>query len=95
MSTVRSRETPRVRQFMDLVKNQDYRCALTGRPLTPEVTALDHRIPVSRGGSIDALENMQAIIEEVNRAKHTMTNEEFIAMCREVVAWADREKTAT
>lgn len=75
-----------------MLEKQSYRCALTGRPLAPENTSLDHLIPVSRGGA-HCLGNGQLLQTEVNRAKAALTNDEFIALCREVVAWADRSTT--
>lgn len=72
-----------------MLQSQGFRCALSGRPLEPEVASLDHARPVVRGGSHD-IANLQIVHCEVNSAKGTMTNEEFIAMCRDVVAHADR-----
>jgi CRISPR/Cas system Type II protein with McrA/HNH and RuvC-like nuclease domain len=46
---------------------------------------LDHILPVSRGGK-HSIENAQVLHKEVNRAKGTLTNEEFIQLCHEVVA---------
>jgi len=71
-----------------MLERQHYCCALSGRPLTPDSTALDHILPVSRGGG-HTLENVQVLSTAVNRAKHTLTNEEFIQLCREVVAHVD------
>ncbi len=71
-----------------LLELQQYRCALTGRPLTPETASLDHIVPVRCGGE-HAIENAQVLHKDVNRAKTTMTSEEFICLCREVVAHAD------
>lgn len=72
-----------------LLARQEYRCALTGRHLRPEEASLDHVIPVSRHGP-HRLENAQVLHKDVNRAKGARTNPEFIALCRDVVAWADR-----
>jgi len=71
---------------MSLLNEQSYSCALTGRTLTPETAALDHIVPIQRGGK-HALENTQVLHNDVNRAKGTMTNEEFVAMCGDVVRW--------
>lgn len=71
---------------MDLIKMQSYRCALTGSVLTPEDAELDHKIPLSKGGT-NQLGNLQWIAKEVNKAKGRMTNEEFVAMCKQVAAY--------
>lgn len=67
-----------------LLEWQTYRCALTGRPLTPDTASLDHILPV-RGGGAHTIDNVQVLHKEVNRAKATMTAEGFIRMCHEVV----------
>jgi hypothetical protein len=77
-----------------LVEFQQYRCALTGRTLTPETASLDHIVPVRCGGE-HAIENAQVLHKEVNRAKTTMTSEEFIRLCREVVAHVDSHISPT
>jgi len=72
-----------------LLEYQQYRCALTGRALTPETAALDHIVPIRSNGQ-HVIENTQVLHKDVNRAKGTLTNAEFIALCREVVAHMDR-----
>jgi len=76
---------------LNLLEYQGYRCALTGRALTPQTTALDHIVPIRQGGE-HVIENTQVLHKEVNRAKGSLSNEEFLAMCREVVRWAGSEK---
>lgn len=72
----------------ELIETQGGCCALTGRELTPHSAVLDHKIAVSRGGR-HTIENAQILHKIVNRAKHTLTNDEFIQLCREVVAHVD------
>ena len=76
------------RSVMELIARHQYRCALTGRALTPADASLDHVIPISRGGP-DRIENAQLVHRAVNRAKGALTNEEFVQLCREVVAWSE------
>lgn len=78
-------ETVTGKQIMELIETQQYRCALSGRELTPETASLDHVIPLSRGGKHD-ISNLQVLDHQVNAAKGTMTMEEFTAMCGDVVA---------
>lgn len=77
-------------EVLKLLKKQAYCCALTGRKLTPDAAALDHIVPISRGGEHCA-RNAQVLHDAVNRAKGTLTNEDFIQICREVVAHVDRD----
>lgn len=75
-------------QVMGLLNAQSFCCGLTGWELTPHTAALDHRMPVSRGGE-HTIANAQVLHEVVNRAKGTLTNEEFITLCRAVVSHAE------
>jgi hypothetical protein len=74
-------------ELMRLLKQQDYRCALTGEKLTPNTAELDHKTPKSKGGE-DTLDNLQWLDRTVNRMKGRLTTEEFIAICKRVVQWA-------
>lgn len=76
-----------------LLEWQRFRCALTGRSLMPDTASLDHIVPVRCGGD-HLIENVQVLHKEVNRAKTTMTNEEFVNLCREVVAHVGRHPEA-
>lgn len=77
-----------------LLERQGYRCALTGRRLTPETAALDHIVPLRFGGE-HVIENTQVLHKDVNRAKNSMTNIEFARMCEEVAeAWRRRVSSA-
>ena len=80
-----------IQQLLSLVEGQGYRCAMTGRPLTPETASVDHIIPCRRGGK-RAIENIQIVHKDVNRAKGTMEIGEFVSLCRDVVAWADQNQ---
>jgi 5-methylcytosine-specific restriction endonuclease McrA len=68
-----------------ILNRQSYRCALSGMPLTPDDLALDHIVPVSEGGDFSA-SNAQFVTKTVNRAKHTMSQQEFILMCRRIAS---------
>ncbi len=73
------------KKIMDLIERQKFRCALSGRELTPETASLDHVTPLSRGGSHE-LSNLCVVDYQINTAKGTMTVEEFLAMCRDVAS---------
>jgi len=74
-------------ELMQLIDTQEYRCALSGVLLTPETSSLDHKTPISSGGS-DAIDNLQWVSNEVNRAKGSMNQDAFIEMCRLVSQWS-------
>ena len=77
------------KNVLRLLDFQKRRCALTGRQLEPETASLDHIVPVRCGGA-HAIENTQLLHKNVNRAKSTMTNDEFVQMCHEVALHAAR-----
>jgi 5-methylcytosine-specific restriction endonuclease McrA len=66
-------------------------CSLTGRSinlLDSRSYQLDHIMPRAKGGD-NSLDNCQLTCREANQAKHELTTEEFIALCREVVSHFD------
>ena len=67
-----------------LLEYQQYHCALSGRKLTPQIAALDHIVPIRYDGE-HTIENTQVLHKDVNRAKGSLTNSEFIQLCHEVV----------
>jgi len=73
-------------EVVELVQRQGYLCAISGRKLTPETASLDHIIPFSRGGE-HSIRNVWVVDHQVNIAKGTMSLEEFLAMCEDVVRW--------
>lgn len=72
-----------VTALMSLLRKQDFKCALSGVKLTPSIMAADHIIPVSDGGE-HVIGNVQLVTEQVNKAKGTMPNGVFVAMCQQV-----------
>jgi 5-methylcytosine-specific restriction endonuclease McrA len=71
------------KQILDLIKRQDYKCALSGRALTPETASIDHIVPLSRGGA-HSLENIWIVDVTMNAMKGTLLVEEFVAACKDV-----------
>jgi 5-methylcytosine-specific restriction endonuclease McrA len=75
-------------QVSRLWYNQRGRCALTGRKMDRSAQ-LDHILPKVRGGN-DSVENLQWVCEAANIAKRHMTEEEFTALCADVMSWIGR-----
>lgn len=67
-----------------MLERQGFACAVSGRPLAPETAALDHIMPLGRGGA-HSLENVWIVHHQINAAKGTLTLDEFTALCRDVV----------
>ncbi len=67
-------------------------CYLTGAPIDlsePSTYSLDHIIPASRGG-LSTLDNMGLTTQKANQAKGDMTPQEFLDLCKAVVANANK-----
>jgi hypothetical protein len=76
-------------QLKELVERQKYKCALSGLSLTPETAQLDHVVALSDGGS-NCIDNLQWLDAVVNRAKGTMSQDDFVMMCVRVAKHARR-----
>lgn len=73
------------KQVFELVRAQGFRCALSGRELTPETASLDHIVPLAQGGE-HSMNNVWCVDHRINLAKGTLSVDEFVAMCRDVVS---------
>lgn len=78
------------RRLAQLMERQGYKCALTGEELTPKTSGLDHIVPVKLGGE-NTIENVQFVTRDVNKMKNTLSQSEFVSICRKVVEWQDRQ----
>ena len=74
-----------VHSLRNLLESQGHRCALTGDRLSPDIAELDHKVPLSMGGTND-LANLQWVCKEANRAKGAMDNESFIQLCQKIAS---------
>jgi len=81
-----------ISDLKEMLKKQNYRCPLTGNLLTPVNCAMDHIVPLCKGGS-HTKDNAQLVTTEINKAKGGLLEEEFIELCRKVVDYADRKRT--
>lgn len=69
-----------------LAKKQKCKCALTGVKLTNDDISPDHIVPISKGGSSD-ISNIQLVIKSANLAKHTLSENEFIQLCIDILIY--------
>lgn len=83
----------RVAELRQLLEAQGFKCAMTGRELTPATAAFDHKVPLSRGGS-HSLDNAQILDADVNATKGSLTVDDFVQLCEQVVAWKDSRRDA-
>jgi len=59
-------------------------CALTGVKLSRDNISVDHIIPRSKGGK-NVPSNIRLTTRDVNWFRRTMTDEELLVMCKQVV----------
>lgn len=72
------------KDFYAMLDRQNYRCALSGRELTPENTDAEHIIPLDQGGT-HTLENIYLIVREAARLKRHLTEKEMIRLCFDIL----------
>ena len=82
-STKRRSALVTAKQLQEKLKDQSFKCALTGMELTPALSSLDHVDPRSLGGD-DDIANLQIVLPCVNKAKGTMSQRQFVSMCHAV-----------
>lgn len=78
------------RKFSDYEKKTVYakadgKCALCGKPVKFKKMTVDHKIPLSQGGT-NAMENLQLSCRSCNLMKSGLTETEFYQKCREMLA---------
>lgn len=83
MKTITKRSRLTRSDLQNKLAEQEFKCALTGLPLTPQTAWLDH-IDAKAVGGCDDRENVQIVLAAVNRAKTTMSQSQFVAMCHAV-----------
>lgn len=80
-----------VKSLVEKLGRQGGKCPYTGESIEIGVNAeLDHIKPKSRFPDlIDDLDNVEWVSSRINRAKHHLTKEEFVDLCRCVTKYAD------
>ncbi|MCB1175841.1 MAG: hypothetical protein KDK39_19860 [Leptospiraceae bacterium] len=74
----------RAQHFYELLENQAYRCALTGRELTPENTTAEHIIPLRTHGE-HRYDNIYLVDEQVSKIKRYLTDEDVVELAAEII----------
>jgi hypothetical protein len=71
-------------ELWGLAKKQKLKCALSGRQLTNLNISPDHIIPISKGG-IHSISNIRLVDRDINIARQSLSDEEFIQLCKDVI----------
>ena len=74
-----------------LLIEQDFRCAISGVQLNPQIAEGDHITPLSRDGAGHGEKNVWIVDKKVNQMKGTMEYDELIEMCELILQ--NREET--
>ena len=77
--------TVTAKQLSICYKKQKGFCALTGRKLTSHNISPDHIQHKSKGG-LCSIENIRLVVKDVNFARHTLEDIDFIQLCKDVVS---------
>ena len=73
-------------EVLRLLERQGYRCPRTGRQLVPGLNAsLDHIMSISQGGT-NAIENLEMVDLNYNRAKNVMSHQDLLQLCRDILS---------
>lgn len=72
-------------EVRDLYKSQNGLCAFSFLPIHRGTAHLDHKMPISRGGS-HTIENLQWLHKQINWMKNDMSMPEFVDIFNRVVA---------
>jgi len=74
----------------NIAKQQEYKCAYSGKRLVPGLNmSLDHKQPIAGYPELaNDVNNVQWVTWDVNRAKGTLSHDEFISLCTAVASQA-------
>lgn len=86
-TVVATQKTATAKELGELLVSQGYECAACRRGLSPDTAEIDHLIPRSDGGG-HAATNLQWLCKPCNRAKGSLSMDEFVDMCRRIAAHA-------
>lgn len=86
----------RRKKFTDYEKKTIYakgngRCAICGRPIDFNSMTVDHKIPLSKGGT-NELSNLQPACPTCNFLKNGLTMDELEEKMRKIIAYQRKQK---
>ncbi len=84
LTTKNDKFTFKASHFRVLLTKQEYRCKLTNRELTPEVTFAEHIIPLRKGGT-HSEDNICLVHEILYRMKRYHSIQEIVEMSADVI----------
>ncbi|WP_032929062.1 HNH endonuclease [Leptospira santarosai] len=76
--------------FYRILNNQEKKCMLTGRELTPENTNAEHILPLRRGGKHEK-NNICLVVEELSKLKRYYDEEEIVRLAADIINFKGKE----
>lgn len=74
------------KELKNLLKIQNYKCALSGDKISFDCDIeLDHILPTTRGGNND-LSNVRWVTKQANRLKQNLTDIELKELCKKILS---------
>lgn len=80
--------TPTIPELYEWLKTHSLVCAYSNEQLTIDNITVDHRTPISRGGT-NELENLAICSHHMNTAKGSMSEYEFRTLLEVISKWED------
>lgn len=77
------RQVVTAKRLLEQLEKQEFRCYFTGDSLSPETASVEHLQPLSKGGQTE-IGNVVWVRKEVNIAKGSLSESDFIRLCNAV-----------
>lgn len=74
----------RAMDFYELLEEQEYRCPLTGRELTPGNTTAEHIVPLRQRGE-HCRANIYLVVKTVAKIKRYVAEEELVQLAADII----------
>ena len=78
------------RNFWSLMKEQDYKCALTGRELTPDNTEVELREPFRERGRTE-IDNHYIVVRDLAYTARHVAEEAIVQLAAEIIEYRGKE----
>ncbi|WP_061230770.1 HNH endonuclease [Leptospira weilii] len=76
--------------FYRILNQQEKKCMLSGRELTPENTNAEHIIPLRRGGKHEQT-NICLVVEELSKLKRYYNEEEIVQLAVDIINFKGKD----
>ena len=78
------------RNFWELMKEQNYKCALTGRELTPDNTEVELREPFRERGRTE-IDNHYIVVRDLAYTARHVAEEAIIRLAADIIEYRGKE----